>query len=222
MATEPTNPWWPFFDLVVRTPTVELQPPTDEVLLEVAELAGQGIHDPAVMPFAVPWTDADPPAMQRSAFQWWWRQRAELSPESWSLAFAVYERGPSGRTLVGIQDVGATAFPVRRQVTTGSWLGRAHQGRGLGREMRAAVLHLAFEGLGARWATTSAWHDNTPSLAVTRSLPYREDGEDVELRRGEAARMLRFRMSHVDWSATRRDDIVLVGLDGCLDVLGLR
>jgi hypothetical protein len=34
--------------------------------------------------------------------------------------------------------------------------------------------------------------------------------------------MLAFRMDQADWLPTRWDDIVLVGLDGCLDVLGLR
>ena len=50
---------------------------------------------------------------------------------------------------VGIQDVIAANFPVLRGVDTYSWLGIDHQGQGFGREMRAAVLHLAFDGLGA-------------------------------------------------------------------------
>jgi RimJ/RimL family protein N-acetyltransferase len=116
----------------------------------------------------------------------------------------------------------AADFPALREVRTGSWLGRAHQGRGIGKEMRSAVLHLAFEGLGAETARTDAWEDNLASLHVTRSLGYQEDGERRALRRGQPVRMLEFRMPRADWSATRRDDIVITGLDGCLDVLGLR
>ncbi len=41
-------------------------------------------------------------------------------------------------------------------MTTGSWLGRAHQGRGLGKEMRQAALHIIFAGLGAQQAVTRA------------------------------------------------------------------
>ena len=39
-------------------------------------------------------------------------------------------------------------FAVHRTVDTGSWLGQAFQGRGFGKEMRAAVLGFAFDGLG--------------------------------------------------------------------------
>jgi RimJ/RimL family protein N-acetyltransferase len=222
-SSEPTNPWWPFFDLVVRTPRLELQVPTDPELMALAALAAEGIHDPAQMPFAVPWTDAEPPALQRSTLQWHWRQRAELTSERWSLPFNTYERGADGfRTLVGMQGLdGAVGYPQLREVRTGSWLGRAHQGRGLGKEMRAAVLHLAFAGLGADVAATDAWHDNAASLAVTRSLPYRANGERREVRRGEPTLMLDFRMERADWESVRRDDIVIEGLDPCLDVLGL-
>lgn len=226
---QPTDSHWPFFDLVVRTPRVELRPPTDQVLFALADLAATGIHDPDTMPFSQPWTDAEPEAVRRGLLQWGWRLRAELAPASWSLGFAVWEHaGPagatdgSGPTLVGVQDLlRAVNFPTLRQAETGSWIARAHQGRGLGKEMRAAVLHLAFAGLGAEVVTTGAWHDNVASLAVTRSLPYRPDGEERALRRGQADRMLRFRMARSDWEAVRRDDIVISGLEPCLDVLGL-
>jgi RimJ/RimL family protein N-acetyltransferase len=39
-------------------------------------------------------------------------------------------------------------FAVLREVHTGSWLGQRYQGQGLGTEMRSAVLHLGFAGLG--------------------------------------------------------------------------
>jgi RimJ/RimL family protein N-acetyltransferase len=222
MGTEPTSPHWPFFDLVVRTPRVELRLPTDPELMALASLAGEGIHDPDEMPFGVAWTDAGQPALQRSTLQWHWRQRAELSPERWGLSFVTYELAPDGtRTLVGTQEVNAQDFPSLRSVQTGSWLGRAHQGRGLGKEMRSAVLHLAFAGLGALQARTDAWHDNLASSGVSTSLGYRANGERLLLRRGEPTRMLDFRMERSDWEAVRRGDIVIDGLDPCLDVLGL-
>ena len=71
--------------------------------------------------------------------------------------------------LIGAQDVRAHDFAVLRTVSTGSWLGREHQGRGRGREMRAAVLHLAFAGLGCLIAQTAAYADNGPSLGVSRA-----------------------------------------------------
>jgi len=224
----PTNPHWPLFDLVVRTPTLVLRPPTDDVAVQLADLAVQGIHDPATMPFSIPWTDAEPAVVPRSSMQWWWRQRAELTSASWSVGFAVHRRirsadadGGERLELAGVQDVMAKDFVLTRQVLTGSWLGAAHQGQGVGKEMRAAVLHLAFVGLGAQAATTEAWADNLASQGVTGSLPYRRNGEHVALRRGVADRMLDFRVDRADWESVRRDDIVIEGLEPCLGMLGL-
>jgi len=57
-------------------------------------------------------------------------------------------------------------------VSTGSWLGMRHQGKGFGTEMRAAILMLAFDHLGAKTARSSAFTDNPRSLAVSRRLGY--------------------------------------------------
>lgn len=61
--------------------------------------------------------------------------------------------------------------------------GPGSSGRGLGKEIRQAALHLIFAGFDADLAVTRAWHDNAASLAVTRSLPYLETFRTVELRR---------------------------------------
>ncbi len=67
--------------------------------------------------------------------------------------------------------------------------------------MRAAILHLAFAGLGADSAFTSAWHDNAPSQGVTRSLGYEPNGWDIQMRRGEPDRMLHFVLTRERWQA---------------------
>jgi RimJ/RimL family protein N-acetyltransferase len=100
-----------------------------------------------------------------------------------------------------MQELNATDFPELRRVHSGSWLGRAHQGRGLGKEMRATVLHLAFDALGAEEAHTDAWHDNLASAGVSTALGYRANGERRLLRRGRADRMLAYRMARADWGA---------------------
>jgi RimJ/RimL family protein N-acetyltransferase len=88
--------------------------------------------------------------------------------------------------------------------------------------MRAAVLHLAFDVLGANVAHTSAFHDNPASLGVTRSLGYRENGWQVDDREGVASKHLRFVMERSDWEPRRRDDITVEGFDqGCRELLGL-
>jgi RimJ/RimL family protein N-acetyltransferase len=57
-----------------------------------------------------------------------------------------------------------------------AWLGQSYQRRGVGTGMRAAVLQLAFAGLGAEYAISSAFIDNAASLAVSRKLGYADDG----------------------------------------------
>ena len=106
-----------------------------------------------------------------------WRHRANWSPDNWTFTGAVFVDGKP----VGVQDLEAEHFRAVRSVETGSWLGRAHQGQGLGREMREAILHLAFAGLGAEEALSGAFEDNAASLATSRAVGLR--GE----RRGERA-----------------------------------
>ena len=123
--------------------------------------------------------------------------------------------------VVGTQGLFAESFGVRRTAGTGSWLGLEHQGRGIGKEMRAAVLHLLFDGLGALRAETGAFEDNAQSIGVTRSLGYRENGELIVDREGNRTRELLFVLDRADWATRRRDDIEIVGLEPCLPLFGL-
>ena len=88
--------------------------------------------------------------------------------------------------VVGVQDINAEHFATLRSVHTGSWLGLAHQGQGLGKEMRQAILHLAFAGLGALEAHSGAFFDNEASLATSRSVGYGANGEALAPRRAGA------------------------------------
>jgi RimJ/RimL family protein N-acetyltransferase len=117
----------------------------------------------------------------------------------------------------------ANEFPSLRQFETGSWLGRDHQGRGLGRELREATLHLGFLGLGATLATTRAFDDNAPSLGVTHSLGYSPNGSTRGVRRGQLATTLAFELAIEDWETRlRRTDISIQGVEPCMKLLGLR
>jgi RimJ/RimL family protein N-acetyltransferase len=203
---------WPLFDLVVRTPRLELREPTDADLEGLLELVAAGIHDPAEMPFSVPWTDATPPALQRTSLQHWWHKRADWRPGNWDFTGAVFVDGRPA----GVQNAFAQDFAARRVVKTGSWLGREFQGRGLGTEMRAAILHLVFAGLDARVAYSGAWHDNVRSMRVSQSFGYEENGVTIELRRGRPDRMINLRLERERWEPRRRHDIAIEGLDACL------
>lgn len=212
------HPYWPLFDIEVRTPVLTLRPVTDEVAEGLADLASHGIHDPGFAPFLIPWTDLPPVELERGVLQFHWRARAETAPDDWRVPFGAFVDG----TLVGSTDLAATDFPVLRQFETGSWLGRDHQGRGLGKEMRVATLSFGFLALGARFATTGAWHDNGPSLGVTRSLGYTEVGRRRAKRRDAPDELVGFRMSREHFVAhVRRDDVEVVCPDAVLELLGL-
>jgi RimJ/RimL family protein N-acetyltransferase len=206
--------YWPLFDLVVRTPRLELRLLREDDVPAMVELIDSGIHDPGMMPFWVPWTDAEPRQRSRDAAQWMWRHRANWSPYNWTLTSGVFVDG----NLVGVQDLGAEHFRAVRSVDTGSWLGRAHQGQGIGREMREAILHLAFAGLGAQEALSGAFEDNASSLATSRAVGYEENGEARNRRRDGSGRTIRFRLGRDAWEQRRRSDIEIIGLDGCLDM----
>jgi RimJ/RimL family protein N-acetyltransferase len=213
-----THPVWPLFDLRVVTPRLELRYIDDTLGTELALLAAKGIHDPDFMPFAIPWTDVPSPELERNAMQWYWRCRAETSATRFHLAFAVV----IDDRVVGTTGLDATDFPLLRQFESGSWLGHEFQGRGLGIEMRRATLHLGFAGLGATLATTMAFHDNGPSLGVTRHLGYTPTGTCRKVRRGEAAELLQFEMTKDQWEQSlRSDDIEIEALEPCLPLFGL-
>jgi RimJ/RimL family protein N-acetyltransferase len=206
--------FWPLFDLVVRTPRLEMRLPREEEFGALNALIDAGIHDPATTPFTSPFTDVPAPRRARESAQFWWRQRAEWSPDKWSYAGAIYVEG----RVVGVQGMMADHFGTMRSVETGSWLGRAYQGQGLGKEMRQAVLHLAFEGLGADEAHSGAFHDNAASLATSRTVGYVDNGETRALRRGVPDRILKVRIDRAIWQERRRDDIEIIGLEACRDM----
>jgi RimJ/RimL family protein N-acetyltransferase len=207
---------WPLADLVVRTPRLELRWPHDDDLAALAELAAEGIHDPDDMPFLVPWSRAPAGELERNVIQRHWSIRASWTPDAWRWNPVVVVDG----AIVGTQDLRGEAFAVRRTVSTGSWLGRAHQGQGIGTEMRAAVLHLAFAGLGAERAETSAFTDNPASQAVTRRLGYEPNGDEVQVVEGRARVDQRFVLRRDRWEQTRRHDIAVEGLHPCLPLFG--
>jgi RimJ/RimL family protein N-acetyltransferase len=206
------HPFWPLFDLVVRTPRLEMRLPREDEFAALIALIDRGIHEPATMPFSLPFTDTPAPRRARESAQFWWRQRAEWSAEKWSYSGAIFVDGH----VVGVQGMQADNFAAVRSVETGSWLGMEFQGQGLGKEMRQAVLHLAFEGLGAAEAHSGAFHDNTASLATSRSVGYAENGEARATRRDKSDRLIKVRMDRATWEARRRDDIEIIGLESCL------
>jgi len=218
-----TQAVWPLAGLAVVTPRLILRYITDDLGADRALLAARGIHDPATMPFSTPWTDVPSPELERNTMRFYWRNRVETTVDHWDLNLAAVlpgARDVSEEVTVGMCSIEADAFPARRSAETGSWLGREHQGQGIGREMREAALHLIFAGFDADQATTQAWHDNAASLGVTRSLPYTHTGTSRQPRRGRRDTLLAFVMTSDRWETVRRNDIQLHGIEAARAQLG--
>jgi len=88
---------------------------------------------------------------------------------------------------VGEQTMTGVNFSTLGTVTTFSWLSVDQRGHGLGHEMRAAILHLAFDGLGAKEASSDAFVDNHGSNAISRGLGYVPNGSEWATRQGKPA-----------------------------------
>jgi RimJ/RimL family protein N-acetyltransferase len=207
---------WPLFALRITTPRLELRVPDDEDLVELFEAARAGIHPAGEMPFGIPWTDEIHEAGALERFlSFHWTARGSVTPETWQLPFAVV----TGGSIVGTQELLATDFRGARSVSTGSWLTASAQGRGIGVEMRAAVLQLAFAGLGALEAQTSAWVDNPASQRVSLRLGYEHEGQQMLARRGEPTPHLRYRLTREAWQRNRFEGIEIHNLEPCLALL---
>lgn len=175
----------PLLGLRVTAGDLELRGITDDLVGELAALAARGIHPPDRMPFSFPWTDASPEDFGRNFAQYHWRCRADFSRASWVLNLAVLHRGE----VAGVQGVNTSGFLLTRIGETGSWLGRAHQGRGLGTAMRQVMCAFLFDHVGFTEITSGAFTDNPASLTVSAKVGYVANGTVRHSRRGEPAEM---------------------------------
>ena len=201
----------PLTRLRLRTPRLELRLPTLYELRQLFRVAADGIHDPAFMPFEAAWTDG----LNEPNFLAYHAERlSSLTPRSWELGLVAFHEGRP----IGVQALAAEALAADGTVTTGSWLGSAFQGQGLGTEMRAAVLTLAFDGLGAVRALSGAIQGNAQSLGVSRKLGYEHTGIAMLSPRGTP-------VVHDNLELTRERfhspvPVEVVGLDGLPPLLG--
>jgi RimJ/RimL family protein N-acetyltransferase len=206
---------WPLFALELRSPNLRLRVVRDDDLPGLLDAVAAGIHDPDVMPFGVPWTDAEPEVLRREFARYQWGKRSRVRPGTWDLSFTVLRDG----VPIGVQDLSAVDLGVRRTVSSGSWLTKAQQGIGLGKEMRAALLTFAFDHLGVEFAESSAATWNRASLAVSHTLGYQDNGQSLVVKRpGEVQTEQRVRLAREDF---KRPDwrLELEGLDLALPEL---
>jgi RimJ/RimL family protein N-acetyltransferase len=207
---------WPLFGLRIHSEHLVMRLPTDDDLLALMDVAKAGIHPPGEMPFGVAWSVLPSPDFERGMLQHHWRTRGSWTPEAWTLDLLVEMDGRP----IGAQGLHANDFAIHRTVDTGSWLGQAFQGRGLGKEMRSAVLSLAFDGLEARVAESAAFLDNLASSGVSRALGYAQNGRGSLAPQGVSRETQRFRMTVDDWRSRPRPPVAIDGLEACRELFG--
>ena len=209
---------WPLLHLRLSTPHLQLRLPNENELSTLADVAAGGVHHPSERPYLTPWTDLPPSQRALHVIQQHWSRRGGWTPQSWALKLGVFHRDePVGMVVVKAHD-----FAVLREVRTESWLGLVHHGQGLGTQARTALLHLAFEELGAVDALTEVFQDNAASQGVSRKLGYRPDGTSRDVLDGHVAISDRLRLHREDWRGDRASHtpVTVSGVRPCLPFFG--
>lgn len=215
LAVEPLGvdpPVWPVHGVRLTTADLGL---TVTVESDLAALARVLPDDVEQDPHATTYAGLDVGANRRAVLaQSYWRALGTWSPRDWALPFTVRRDGE----VVGMQWLEGTEAGEGCVVDSSSWLVAEVRGRGWGRQMRAAVLTLAFGSLGARAAVSSAVLANGASLGVSRALGYEDSHRSVLKHSGEVLQHVR--LERAAWQASRAGASVTVhGVD--VDVLAL-
>lgn len=209
------NELCPPLGLAVRTPRLIIQPADEQCAAALANVVvKQGIHDPSHMPFDPPWTDLPEIERAQKAF----RNAMNRDPDQ--LTFAVRRRRAPNTPVgeVSIRGIDGKEWG-HASVETGSWLLRPEHGKGVGTEVRQAMLALIFDGLGKDYALTASFDNNPSSIAVTQKLGYTQLESEFVNNREERREVFKFELHRNNW--TRVDGISWTGLDLVLTYLGL-
>lgn len=210
-----THPYWPVQDLRLGTADLELRPMRESDLVPLVGLMPEDVElDPDATTYAVD------RATQRGmvVHQAYWNAYGTWRPEQWRLNFAIFAAGE----LIGTQELEGNDFLTLRTVDSSSFLAPAARGRGFGKQMRRAVLALAFGPLQAQAAITCAWHDNHASLGVSRALGYQPNGQSTHRRGAGVDVFTHLRLPRAGWLAGgAAEQVTITGFEPCRPLFGL-
>ena len=205
---------WPLHGIRLHTADLDLRVMTEADLPTLWALLPDDLE---LNPHATTYAGLDVPANRRAVLaQGYWRALGMWSPDDWALPFVARSSG----AVVGAQWLEGPDWRSDRTVDSSSWLVAGARGRGLGRQMRAAVLALAFGPLGAEAAISSAVVDNAPSLGVSRSLGYHDTHRSVLEHSGQTLQHVRLDRATWDASGLSRH-VVVEGVVPALPLFGL-
>lgn len=205
---------WPFFDLRITSGEVTMRGLSDADLPALLDALPDDLEmNPANETFARLPPEAD---RRRQLVAEIWKHRGTWSPDAWCLDLAVEVEG----RVVGVQALESEQFPQLRTVDSFSWLASEARGRGLANRMRAGVLALAFDHLGAEVAVSSARTDNAPSLAVSSRLGYVDNGITRTVTPTGPFELQHVRLTREAWREGGRTAEV-TGVEACLPWFGI-
>ncbi|NLS09747.1 GNAT family N-acetyltransferase [Nesterenkonia sp. MY13] len=169
---------WPPFGLRIESPRLILRQLRETDFPGFVAAASSGIMPGPRNAFAAAWNENTPEDIAKNSLPWLWSKRAAVGPDSWYLFLGVFLKDEDGSEgpLIGVQDVYAEEYRVLRTVQTASWLRTDQQGKGYGKEQRAAALMWAFDHFDAQYAESAAYDWNEPSLGVSKGLGYFQSG----------------------------------------------
>lgn len=202
---------WPLTQLTITTPDLILRVPDDQLLDDLAHLAGQGIHPPGTTVFPQPWTSGTPDEVTDNVLRNHWWARADWRGSNWRLHLTAVHRDGH---VIGQQNLSARDFAVTREARTGFWVGRRHHNRGYGTQMRAAALHLAFT-LGAERVTSTAFANNGPSRAISTKFGYVPNGIRRIAVDDQFVHVHEFVITSAQWTTIAQPGITVEGLETC-------
>ncbi len=205
---------WPLHGIRLRTADLDLQVMTEADLPTLWSVLPD---DVGMNPHATTYAGLGGRANRSASIaQAYWRALGVWSPDDWALPFVVR----SGGEVVGAQWLEGPDWRADRTVDSSSWLVAPARGRGLGKQMRAAVLALAFGPLRADAAVSSAVVDNRSSLGVSRALGYRDTHRSVLEHSGETLQHVR--LGRATWEASgQAREVVIAGVSPALPLFGI-
>lgn len=194
---------WPPFGLRIESQRLVLRQVRETDFPAYIAAASSGIMTTGRNSFASPWDENSPEDIAKNSLTWLWSKRPAIGPNSWYLMLAVFVRNEDGSEgqLIGMQDVWAEKYQVLRTVNSGSWLRADAQGKGYGKEQRAAMLMWAFDHFGAEFAESGAFDWNEPSKRVSETLGYFQCGTHrvTDAHGKQAEWEIQYRMSKNDF-----------------------
>ncbi len=207
---------WPLFGLEIQAGPLVLRPMTEAWAMELARDVPADLEMDPGMPLLTGASEAR--GRQVVTLQRYWTAYGTWSVEAWRLPFAVFH----GDDLIGEQTLEGTKFPLVREVDSASFLRLEARGKGFGKEMRRAILALAFGPMRAESAISGAWHDNHASLGVSRAMGYEPNGRARHAHGDTVSELVNVRLSREKWERSGlAEGVEIRGFDPCRELFGL-